>query len=197
MISDMRVSGRVVVAWLLVGLYASAIFLFSSLIQPPVLDNTWQVSHLDKVYHSIGYAGLTLLLLYALGLTFVPYPSTHLAVWGVVLAISYGALNEFQQSFTSVRTMSVADGIANALGAGMAVWMWPAIQRWWPQIMTPYRGETRALPQTDPCFACGTEVERDEFTACKVCHEYFCAGCVRDEELCEQCGESAAKDGSV
>ena len=117
--------------------------------------HTWQVPHLDKVYHGIGYAGLTLLLLYALGLTFVQYPSTHLAVWGVVLAISYGALNEFQQSFTPVRTMSVADGVANALGAGIAVWMWPTIQRWWLKIMTRYGRGTRSLPRTASCCSCG------------------------------------------
>jgi VanZ family protein len=195
MLSDMRTSVRFVVAWLLVGLYASAIFLFS-LVQPPVIA-AWQIPHLDKVYHAIGYAGLTLLLLRALCLTFVQYPPAHLAVWGAMLAVSYGAFNEFQQSFTPVRTMSVADGIANALGAGMAVWMWPAIQRWWPKIMTPYGGGARGLPRTDSCFACGAEAERYEFTACKVCREYFCAGCVHDEELCEQCGESSAKDGSV
>ena len=155
MVSDMRVSGRVVVAWLLVGLYASAIFLFSSLIQPPVID-TWQVPHLDKVYHGIGYAGLTLLLLCALDLTFVQSPSTHLAVWGVVLAISYGALNEFQQSLTPARTMSVADGVANALGAGIAVWMWPTIQRWWLKITMRYGRGTRSLPRTASCCSCGS-----------------------------------------
>jgi VanZ family protein len=151
----MCVSVRVVVAWLLVGLYASAVFLLSSSIQPPVID-TWQLPHLDKVYHGIGYAGLTLLLLYALGLTFVQYPSTHLAVWGIVLAVSYGALNELQQSLTPARTMSVADGVANALGAGIAVWMWPGIQRWWLKIMTRYGRGAHGLPQTTSCCSCGS-----------------------------------------
>jgi hypothetical protein len=53
------------------------------------------------------------------------------------------------------------------------------------------------MPRMEYCRSCGSEVERYEFTECKACHEYFCADCVNEDELCDQCCESAPREGNT
>jgi VanZ family protein len=120
-------------AWLLVGVYAGGLTILSSTSQPSLVP-TWGLPHLDKLLHAFAYAGLTLVLMRALCLTFATRSLSTLMVWGVVLAICYGGCNEIIQAFTADRTMSVSDGIANAVGAGYVAWTWPRLRRWWPMI---------------------------------------------------------------
>jgi VanZ family protein len=120
-------------AWLLVGIYAGGLTILS-FISSPSLVPAWGLPHLDKLLHAVAYAGLTLVLLRALSLTFATGPSSKLLVWGVMLAICYGACNEMLQAFTPARTMSVSDGLANALGVAVVAWMWPRLRRRWPMI---------------------------------------------------------------
>jgi VanZ family protein len=116
---------RLTCAWTLVGLYASGIFVLSSSSHPPSIS-TWDLSHLDKLYHTLEYGGLTFLLIRALCLTCATRASMSIAFWAAVLVIVYGASDEFHQAFTPDRTMSLYDLLADALGAGVvaSVWLW-------------------------------------------------------------------------
>jgi VanZ family protein len=126
---------RLSAAWLLVGIYAGGLMLLSST-SPPSLISARHLPHLDKLVHALAYAGLTLVLIRALYLTCTTCPSSKLILWGVMLAICYGVGNEMIQALTPHRTMSVADGFANAVGAGAVAWIWPMLRRRWPTIAT-------------------------------------------------------------
>lgn len=124
---------RLIAAWLPVGIYAGGILILSSAPKLPDIPG-WDLPHIDKVLHALAYAGLTLLLIRALCLTFVTRPTSTLVLWGVILAISYGMCNEVIQAFTPTRTMSMFDGVANAIGASLAAWIWLWLERRWPAI---------------------------------------------------------------
>jgi VanZ family protein len=130
----MRSLLRLIVAWTPVGLYAGGIFALSSLSHPPFLP-AWDVPHLDKLYHTLEYSGLTFLLIRALGLTCATRPSTPLILWGVILAVGYGSLDELHQAFTPGRTMSVYDLLADTMGASLIAGIWPTLQRRWPMLV--------------------------------------------------------------
>jgi VanZ family protein len=121
-------------AWILVGLYAGAIFVLSSLSDPPS-PSPWDLPDLDKLYHFLEYGGLTFVLLHALKLAYPTSRAASLACWAVVLVIVYGALDEVHQAFTPNRTMSLYDLVANAAGAiGVAsLWLW--VRYRWPRLV--------------------------------------------------------------
>lgn len=76
----------------------------------------------DKWFHVFGYAGLAVLLAYALWAT----TGRRLAV-AVGLVVAYGAGIEVIQSFVPLRAFSPADTLANAAGAGLVglvLWGW-------------------------------------------------------------------------
>jgi VanZ family protein len=125
---------RTIAAWTLVGLYAAGIFALSSLSQPPLVSS-WELPHLDKLCHSLAYGGLTLLLMRALRLAYPTCPSMTLCAWGLVLVVSYGALDELHQAFTPGRMMSLLDLFADAAGASMVASMWPIMERRWPTLL--------------------------------------------------------------
>jgi VanZ family protein len=122
---------RTITAWVQVGLYAGGIFLLSSLSSPPLVP-AWDLPHLDKLYHTLEYGGLTFLLMRALRLTYPACSSRTVIVWGIILAISYGAMDEIHQAFTPGRMMSVLDFFADAVGASVLASVWPSMQRRWP-----------------------------------------------------------------
>jgi VanZ family protein len=126
---------RVTWAWMPVGLYAGGIFVLSSLSASDLPSvSTWDLPHFDKFCHTLEYGGLTFVLIRALCMTYVTRPSTSLALWATGLAIMYGALDEFHQTFTPDRTMSVYDFLADIAGASVvaSVWLW--VQRHWPML---------------------------------------------------------------
>lgn len=118
---------------MLVGLYAGGIFAVSSLSHPPMISS-WELPHLDKLYHILVYGGLTFVLIRALRLSYVTRPPTALVLGAAVLAIGYGALDEFHQAFTPNRTMSVYDLLADTTGASMVAIVWLSVQRRWPVL---------------------------------------------------------------
>ena len=63
--------------------------------------------------HLIAYGVLAALLWWALRGTGVRYPAT----WALVLAVSYGATDEFHQSFVPGRDMSLSDLMVDLIGA--------------------------------------------------------------------------------
>ena len=108
---------------MLVGLYAGGIFVLSSLSHPPVISS-WDLPHLDKLYHLLTYSGLTYVLIRAQYLSCPARPSVSLVVWAAILVIGYGALDEFHQAFTPARVMSLYDLLADAMGASMVASVW-------------------------------------------------------------------------
>jgi hypothetical protein len=75
----MRPLPRFIASWTLGGLYASGIFVLSSLSNPP-LASTWDLPDLDKLYHTLEDSGLTFLLIGALWLT-CPIRPSALSLW--------------------------------------------------------------------------------------------------------------------
>lgn len=75
----------------------------------------------DKVVHVIAYAVLGVLVRSGLG------PGLHrplVATCATVLIVTaYGAVDEVHQSFVPGRSPSVADGIADAVGAILGAWL--------------------------------------------------------------------------
>jgi len=130
----MRPLPPLLASWVLVGLYASCIFLLSSLSSPPLMTDM-ALPHLDKVYHFLEYAGLTFLLIRALHVTYPTYPSTRLSLWGFLVAVHYGALDELHQGAVPGRMMSVLDMFADVAGASVMAGMWRCVHRRWPILL--------------------------------------------------------------
>jgi VanZ family protein len=125
---------RLTGARMLVGLYACGIFVLSSLSHPPMVP-AWELPHLDKLYHILAYGGLTFLLIRALSLSYATPPCTSLALWAVILAIVYGASDEFHQAFTPDRMVSVYDLLADAMGASVVASVWLRLRRRRPVLV--------------------------------------------------------------
>ncbi len=125
---------RLTCAWMLVGLYAGGIFVLSSWSHLPSVS-TWDLPHIDQLYHTLEYGGLTFVLICALCLTCAIHLSTSIAFWATVLVIEYGASDEFHQSFTRDRMMSLSDLLADATGAGAVASGWLWVQRRWPMLV--------------------------------------------------------------
>ena len=113
--------------WLPVIAYMAAIFVASSIPEPPVPGGVPDVS-----LHEAGYFGLALLLVRALargrwaGVT----PRTLALAW--IIAVAYGASDEWHQSFVATRHAEIRDWIADAIGAlggVIAVGAWGIIRR--------------------------------------------------------------------
>jgi hypothetical protein len=120
----MRPLPPLIASWALVGLYAGALFVLSSR-SNPCLAFTWDLPHLDKLYHALEYSGLTCLLIRALCLTCLTRPAAALRLWGVVLAVSDGSLDEFHQTFIPGRMMSLLEIFGDATGASVVASGWP------------------------------------------------------------------------
>ncbi len=110
-----------------------------------------------------------------------------------ILALSAGSCAGSRRAFAPGHVLSGEDIVAAAARVNWAAATWQSRRHRWP-IMVIERGGAGCMPREEYCYSCGSEVERYEFTECKACHEYFCEDCVNEEELCDQCHESAAKE---
>jgi hypothetical protein len=93
----------------------------------------------DKVVH-MGVFGLLATLFCRLG------HGWKAAAWGFLVASTYGALDEWHQSFVPYRSSEVADWIADTVGAALAVILytgWLGYRRW---LETPLRFRLRKKP---------------------------------------------------
>lgn len=105
----------------------AAIFVASSIPEPPIPSNVPDVS-----LHEVGYFCLGALLIRALaggrwvGVT----PRTLVLAW--IIAVAYAATDEWHQSFVPMRHAELRDWIADAIGALAAtivVGAWSIIRR--------------------------------------------------------------------
>jgi VanZ family protein len=102
--------------WGPVVLYMAAIFALSSMAEPPAPPGID-----DKTQHFAAYAGLGVVTLRATsgGAVTGLRAGTALAAW--LIAVLYGASDEFHQSFVPGRSADLLDLRADALGAAAAI----------------------------------------------------------------------------
>jgi VanZ family protein len=103
--------------WIPAILYMAGIFVVSSI--PDLGPLPGGVS--DKSGHTLAYAGLGGLLLFALAQGRVDGVTLRRAGLAVALATVYGITDECHQSFVPGRSPEVADVIADAVGATLGV----------------------------------------------------------------------------
>ncbi len=111
-----RLTSRRLRLWLPVLLYAAAIFLVSSMHNPPMPDG---VS--DKSGHRAAYCGLGLVVLRALAGAEWAGISAGTSLAAVGLTTAFGASDELHQVFVSGRSADVHDLVADATGAAAGV----------------------------------------------------------------------------
>ena len=92
---------KVVSLWLPVFVWAGFIFLFSSLTVTPSTEIYWQDFVVKKTAHIVEYGILTVLLYRAMKESGVSVQNA--ALWAILIAVFYGASDEFHQSFTPGR----------------------------------------------------------------------------------------------
>ena len=110
--------------WLPVFVYCLIIFLqsaFPSPIQKP------GIPHLDKVSHFAGYALLGALFFRAFRASRPSARTCVLMILSVLSATLYGAGDELHQQFVPGRTADPLDLIADFLGSGAGVWLYPRV----------------------------------------------------------------------
>jgi VanZ family protein len=78
----------------------------------------------DKFAHATEYALFCFLLLRALRKAFPRAVSPAIAVSAVLIAVAYGASDEFHQSFVPHRDSEVFDVLADGGGAILVSWVW-------------------------------------------------------------------------
>jgi VanZ family protein len=103
--------------WLPAVLYMAAIFVASSI--PDLGPLPGDVS--DKSAHTVAYAGLGVLVLYAVAQGRIDAVTWRRALLAVAISILYGMSDEWHQSFVPGRTAEWADVLANAVGAVLGV----------------------------------------------------------------------------
>lgn len=80
----------------------------------------------DYLLHAGAYAVLALLLHTALVRAWqAPPRAAWLIAW--VVSVVYGVTDEYHQSFVPGRDPSLKDWVADAVGAGMALWIWTSL----------------------------------------------------------------------
>lgn len=99
-------------------LYMALIFVISSLEQPPLPMPKFEWLTIDKVYHFIEYGILSVLLTIAF-VNAPPkwLPKSRIWVTAAFIAILYGASDEIHQMFVPGRLATIADWVADVIGA--------------------------------------------------------------------------------
>jgi VanZ family protein len=122
--SPWKITSSPAIAWLLVTLYCSVIFLQSAFPTPGGFPG---IPGMDKLAHLLIYLLLGLLFGRAYRLTFsgIPVPTLFLLAW--LSTALYGASDELHQAFVAARSADLLDWFADAagaaLGAGLHLWL--------------------------------------------------------------------------
>lgn len=108
--------------WVPVGLYASVIFLFSSL---PSLQVPLQISGIDKAIHFLEYIPFGMLMIRAFLKSFGITPLQAL-LWGTFVITLYALSDEVHQLFVPGRLFSYVDMVFDVLGGfiGGSIYLW-------------------------------------------------------------------------
>jgi len=109
--------------WAPVFVYMAGLFALSSISSPP----TFPGEPSDKVVHAWLYAGLGAVCLWAVADRRWNQITARRVIDAVLMAIAYGAFDEFHQSLVAGRQSDVADLVADGLGAAVAaiaLWLW-------------------------------------------------------------------------
>jgi VanZ family protein len=111
-----RLMSSLALRWAAVIAWMGLIFFLSA--QPDLPNLTPGLPGLEEIGgHLTVYAVLAALLWWALHGTGIRYPAT----WALVLAVLYGATDEYHQSFVPGRNMSLDDLIVDLIGASAAL----------------------------------------------------------------------------
>lgn len=114
--------------WTPVLAYMAGLFALSSVSNPPALPGEPS----DKLVHAVLYAGLGSVSLRAVVDRRWSRITARRALDAVLIAVAYGAFDEFHQSFVAGRQSDLADLIADASGAvtsAVALWLWGILWR--------------------------------------------------------------------
>ncbi len=104
-------------AWFFVLAYMGLIFYLS---HQPSIPMPMRFPHQDKVFHFVAYFGLGTLFFYSLH----GMETRRRWLWAFALAAVYGITDEIHQMYVPGRDASVLDWLADAMGAGVATWLW-------------------------------------------------------------------------
>ncbi len=101
--------------------WAGVIFLFSSLTVTPSTEIYWQDFIVKKTAHVVEYGIFAALLYRALRGSGVE--KLNAALFAILIAVIYGATDEFHQSFTPGREPRVRDVVFDTIGAVAGVFI--------------------------------------------------------------------------
>ncbi len=101
--------------WIPVIATASIIFFISSIPEPPV--PTFEIPHLDKVFHFLEYGVLAFLLRRAMVNGRSPFWQRYASLAAVLFALIYGVSDELHQSFIPHRSPEFLDLLFDGAGA--------------------------------------------------------------------------------
>ena len=115
---------KIIKYWLPPLLYMALIFVVSSMKQPPLPMPKFEWLSIDKLYHFIEYAILSILLTIAF-LNAPPQRFPKKWIWGTtaIISILYGASDEIHQAFVPGRYATIADWVSDVLGAITGVYI--------------------------------------------------------------------------
>ena len=114
--------------WASVFVYMAGLFALSAISNPPAVPGEPS----DKFLHGILYAGLGSVSLRAVVDRRWSHVTARRVVDAVLIAMAYGAFDEFHQSFVTGRQSDVADLAADGVGAAaaaIALWLWGILRR--------------------------------------------------------------------
>jgi hypothetical protein len=111
---------KVIQRWLLVLIYAGAVFAVSAL--PG--DSVPHLGVSDKLLHATEFGILTFLLCRALRAHLPTRSHYFIMVVSILATIGYGVIDEAHQLLVAGRTTDVADLVADSLGACLIAWGW-------------------------------------------------------------------------
>ena len=110
----MRAMKRFISLWGPVVLFSGLVFIMSSMSSPVDVD---PFPHFDKAAHITEYMVFAMLLFRALQGTWSDINFFWLAFITVMITLTYGASDEFHQSFVVSRTSDIKDWAADGIGA--------------------------------------------------------------------------------
>jgi len=104
-------------------LFAAAIFYLSS--QSLDFVGAGPFPQWDKFAHATEYGLFCFLVLRAMRGTFPEARTSSIALWALLIVVSYGASDEFHQSFSPHRDADILDLLADGGGATLvsAIWL--------------------------------------------------------------------------